>query len=196
MIKLKSLIMEFADLPPPAIKFDIPAKSDSQSSKHYSASSFDFSKKSDSKNSQDPSFEEYFQHLKDYEGYRKNPYKDSVHKFVTVGIGHKFEKGERIKSEYSDSEIRNFFKSDLDDAIRIAKSNFNNFDSLPKGVKVHLVSLAFNLGKGGIRKFVDFKGAIQKKDFKTAAKELKDSIWYNQVGRRAKDYVNFFNSVV
>lgn len=185
----------------PAVKFSMPnsgiVKSIKSSEKAKSPSVYtsnaDFSK-INSRKSEDPSFQEYKRHFINYEGKKNKVYIDS-RGFPTVGIGHKFEAGEKRKSSYTDSEIDQLFKQDLQDAIKISKRVFPNFDSLPKEVKVKIVSLAFNLGEGGISKFKKFRNAIAKRDWKTAAAELKDSRWYSQVGRRARDYVNFFNTL-
>ena len=116
--------------------------------------------------------------------------------YKTVGIGHKFEKGEPVKSNYSDNEVDMLFKKDLEQAISDTKRVFSNFDSLPKDVKIKLVSLTFNMGRGGIQKFKDFRSAISNKNWKAAASGLADSRWAKQTGRRAKDYIQFFKNLV
>jgi lysozyme len=195
IIKLKDIIMEL-DTPPPMVKFEMPPKvtnvskvnSPTQPNNIYQNKNVDFSR------TEDPSFEEYKTHFVKYEGKKNKPYIDS-RGFKTVGIGHKFEKGESSKSSYTDHEIDVLFKADLNDAIKDAKSVFSTFDTLPKEVKIKLVSLTFNLGKNGIDKFKKFKIAILNKDWDGAADELVDSRWYNQTGNRAKDYVNFFRNI-
>lgn len=197
MIKLKKLILEFvADLPPDnaEVRFIPPANSFGNQQKVYTNKDVKFDKVDTKKSSNDPTFDEYKKHFVKYEGKKNETYIDS-RGFPTVGIGHKFEKNEKRKSKYTESEIDSFFKKDLQDAISIAKKTFPNFDSVPKEVKIHLVSLCFNLGEGGISKFVKFKSAIGSKNWKDAAKELKNSKWYSQVGNRGKDYVEFFNKL-
>lgn len=185
----------------PVVKFSMPNKtlvqkaqtSGVSKSPSIYTSTINFSK-TNLKKTEDPSFQEYKRHFINYEGKKNKAYIDS-RGFPTVGIGHKFESGEPRKSSYTDAEIDKLFKQDLEDAIVIAKRVFPNFDSLPKDVKIKIVSLCFNLGQGGISKFKDFRSAILKNDWKTAAAELKDSRWFKQVGRRARDYVNFFNNL-
>jgi lysozyme len=197
-IKLKDILKEL-DLPPPTVKFEVPPRTTQvhQQQSHqnkpeiYTNKSIDFS----NKNTPDPTFAEYKAHFIKYEGKKNNTYIDS-RGFKTVGIGHKFEKGEPMKSTYTNAEIDHFFKKDLDEAISDTKKVFPTFNTLPKEVKLKLVSLTFNLGKGGIEKFKDFRAAILSKNWKNAAKELVDSKWYKQTGNRARDYVNFFNDLV
>jgi len=49
------------------------------------------------------------------------------------------------------------------------------------------------LGSGGLNKFKNFKKAIARKDYNCAAKELKDSAWFRQVGLRGPKYVKVLN---
>lgn len=197
IIKLKDILMEL-DLPPPMVSFDGPTKNvpihqtktQDKNSNIYTNKDIDFSKSVGST----PSFEDYKKHFIEYEGYKKNTYTDSMG-YKTVGIGHKFEKGESIKPTYTDSEVVAFFKKDLEQAISDTKRVFSNFDSLPKEVKIKLVSLTFNLGRGGIQKFNNFRAAVSNKKWKVAADELENSRWAKQTGRRARDYINFFNNI-
>jgi lysozyme len=136
----------------------------------------------------------YYAFISKSEGVRLIPYKCSMG-FDTVGVGHKFEIGEKIKARYSESEIRELFNQDLRESMAIAKNVFPSFDSQPDEIKLILVSLSFNLGKGGINKFKKFRAAIEAKNYKQAARELKDSRWYSQVGLRGKKYVSILNSI-
>jgi lysozyme len=182
-----TLLSEVTDLPPPPIvRFDTTPH---ESPKHYVANNKAFNISSTTPI--DPTMQEYVQHFVKYENKKSTPYKDS-RGFLTVGIGHKFEKGEKVKSSYSEKEIMDMFKTDLHRSIDQTKKMFPNFNSLPKEVKIKLVSLTFNMGAGGVSKFNNFRQAILKKDWNTAANELKDSLWFKQVGRRGRDYVNFF----
>ena len=122
-----------------------------------------------------------------------NIYKDSKG-FPTVGIGHKFEKGEVIKNKYNEKDIDDLFTIDLNESKVIAKNVFPSLNNHPDKVQIILVSLSFNMGQGGIKKFSKFRNAIENKNYKVAANELKNSKWFCQVGNRAKDYVNILNN--
>ncbi len=192
MIKLKNLIFEASDLPPPeppAVKFVLPSKNPASSPPIYTDKSANISDAGSN-----PTFDDYKKHFIKYEGKKNKPYIDS-RGYSTVGIGHKFEKGESKKSTYSDVEIDNLFKKDLAEAISSTKKVFPNFDTLPKEVKIKLVSLTFNLGEGGIKEFKKFRSAISNRNWDVAGDELMDSKWYNQVKNRGKDYVQFFKSL-
>lgn len=136
----------------------------------------------------------YYTFIKSSEGIKYSIYKDSRGN-DSIGIGHKIISGDKIKSNYSEKEIQAFFNKDCNAALIIARRQFNNFDSLPDDIKEIIVSLAFNLGEGGISKFKNFKAAITNKDYGRAANELKSSMWYKQVGLRGKKYVAILNNV-
>ena len=80
-------------------------------------------------------------------------------------------------------------------SFQIAKKVFPSFDKQPKKVQILLVSLTYNLGEGGIQKFKKFRAAIELRDYKRAAKELKDSAWYKQVGKRGPKYVSILENI-
>ena len=62
----------------------------------------------------------------------------------------------------------------------------NRFDILPEQVQSVLVDMRFNLGHKGFRKFKNMIKAVKQQDFYSAAREMRDSLWYHQVGKRAK----------
>jgi hypothetical protein len=161
-IKLKDILKEL-DLPPPTVKFEVPPRQNQVHQQQVQQKKPDIYTNKDvnfsNKVAPDPTFEEYKKHFIQYEGKKNNTYVDS-RGFKTVGIGHKFEKGESMKSTYTDVEVDKFFKLDLEEAITNTKVVFPTFSTLPKEVKIKLVSLTFNLGKGGIEKFKDFRSAI------------------------------------
>jgi len=54
-----------------------------------------------------------------------------------------------------------------------------------KSAQSVLVDMRFNLGHEGFRKFKNMIKAVKQQDFHSAAREMKDSLWYQQVGKRA-----------
>jgi lysozyme len=137
---------------------------------------------------------DYYNFIKSSEGIKYSIYKDSRGN-KTVGVGHLMLPTDKIKASYSEKEVRAFFDKDLGAALIIARKHFPNFDSLSDDAKEIVVSLAFNLGSGGLSKFKKFKAAIANKDFTRAAKELRESNWYSQVGVRGKKYVAILNNM-
>jgi len=53
-----------------------------------------------------------------------------------------------------------------------------------------LVDFVFNVGLGTAKKFVKATTAINAGDWGKAAEEMKDSLWYHQVGARADDIID------
>jgi GH24 family phage-related lysozyme (muramidase) len=55
--------------------------------------------------------------------------------------------------------------------------------------KTVLINMAFNLGLRSLLKFKNSLGFIKAMDYKKAAHNLKQSLWYTQVGSRAEELV-------
>jgi len=58
-----------------------------------------------------------------------------------------------------------------------------------KSVQSVLVDMRFNLGHKGFRKFKNMIKAVKQQDFHSAAREMRDSLWYHQVGKRAEHLI-------
>lgn len=126
------------------------------------------------------------------EGKRNKVYIDSLGN-KTVGIGHLLPSNYNGKEIYTEREINDLFANDLRIALIDAKFLFPSFDEQPDEVKLILVSLSFNLGRNKLSKFVKFRKAIGEKNYKSAAKELKNSLWFSQVGNRGRKYFKILN---
>jgi hypothetical protein len=57
------------------------------------------------------------------------------------------------------------------DCLPVLHRYFPRFDDLPQGVQLAIVDMAWNLGLGGLHKFGEFIGAVNRDDFDTAARE-------------------------
>ena len=97
------------------------------------------------------------------------PYVDSVGKH-TIGYGHNLEaKG------IPESIAMQLLMADLADAIQDVQSVCSVYDQLSRPRQLVMVSLAFNLGRAGLSKFVRFLGAIHSSNWDEAADELLNS---------------------
>ena len=127
------------------------------------------------------------------EDIRNKPYKDTEGNW-TVGIGHKITDKEVIKQldkgtmpiNYDDNQVMGLFDKDIETAMKGAKTNFSGFDSYSTGLQDALVSMNFQLGTEGTRKFKDFRSALAKGDYKTAKAELDNSDWAKQTPSRVE----------
>lgn len=71
---------------------------------------------------------------------------------------------------------------------------FDNFEGLDDIRKNVLIDMRFNLGPNRFRQFKKMIAAVRKKDWQQAAEEMKDSNWYRQVGKRAKNLCEMMGS--
>ena len=101
---------------------------------------------------------------------------------LTIGVGRNLEdKG------ISQKEAVFLLKNDIDECIADLEELFKEkFDSFPDQVKMVLIDMRFNLGAAGFRSFRKMIKAVNESDFDKASKEMKDSNWYSQVGKRAE----------
>lgn len=118
--------------------------------------------------------------LKQHEGYRSEPYKDSVG-ILTIGYGRNLENG--IRKDEAEIMLHN----DIKTAYKAAQGIVSNFDVLSDQRKEVLVNMVFNMGKGALLKFRKMRAAIERNDFERAADEMLNSRWAEQVGYRADE---------
>ncbi len=132
------------------------------------------------------------------EGNENEPYKDSRGNW-TVGIGHyigktlpeRFKNADGTPKILTDTQVQMLFEKDYKEHKEDA-SNLPMYDSLDNKGKQALIDLTFNMGSEVFNenKWPKFFAALENKDLKTAAKELKNSKWYNQVKSRAPKVIN------
>ena len=111
--------------------------------------------------------------------------------YPTVGIGHLIkpndqEYGKPIGTKVTSERVGELFIADAESAIKDCKKLFNNFDTIPEDIQHVLVNMMFNLGYTRFSKFKNFKAALDVRDWKKAAIEGQDSLWYRQVPNRAR----------
>lgn len=115
-----------------------------------------------------------------HEGLKLKPYKCSANK-LTIGVGRNIEDNGISESEAMlllDNDVA-FFKSEAE--------KFHWFKDLNEVRKDVVINMIFNLG---VPRFLGFKkmiAAMQSKKFNDAAKEMLDSKWAKQVGKRAEE---------
>ena len=136
--------------------------------------------------------EAVFKQLKIDEGVKYEIYNDHLG-LPTFGVGHLVTKndpefGKPIGTSISEERVRTCFDRDLDTAISECDRLYENgvFRSLPGDVQEILVNMMFNMGRPRLSGFKKFLAAVKAKNFKEAAKEGRDSRWYDQVKNRAE----------
>ena len=112
--------------------------------------------------------------------------------FKTFGVGHRVvdydkEYLEPIGTLVNPDRVWEVFDRDLAHFIHgTAKLFDDEWDQFPAIVKEILVNMAFNLGLYGLSKFVNFRAALARGDWREAAYHGRDSRWYTQVPNRAE----------
>ena len=102
-------------------------------------------------------------------GDRFYPYVDTVGK-TTIGYGHNLD-AKGIPAEV----VQILFREDIADAILDVRHVCSCYDSLSRPRQLVMVSLAFNLGRERLSRFVRFLGALHLGKWDEAAEELLDS---------------------
>jgi lysozyme len=124
----------------------------------------------------DKSVEEY---IKRNEGLRLKPYRCSANKW-TIGFGRNIE-----DNGISEIEAEFLLSSDIRSVTEEIRRLIPDFDSLELPQKTALIDMGFNLGITRLSKFKKMLKAVNARDFKTAAEELLDSNYANQLPHRS-----------
>lgn len=136
--------------------------------------------------------EAIYEQLKIDEGVKYEIYLDHLG-LPTFGVGHLILENDQeyqkpVGTRISEERVKLCFEKDLDIAIQECEVLYgkDTFNCLPDEVQQILVNMMFNMGRPRLSKFKKFNAAIEAKDWKEAAKEGRDSLWYNQVTNRAE----------
>ena len=117
-------------------------------------------------------------------------YKDHLG-YATFGVGHLIK---RTDPEYhqaddtavSKERVDTCLAEDLDTAATECKILYPWFMSAPQEVKEILINMMFNMGRPRLSKFKNFNRELEHQDWRQAAVEGRDSLWYRQVTKRAE----------
>lgn len=118
--------------------------------------------------------------IKFHEGFSGKPYKDTVGK-LTIGYGRNLEDS-GISIDEAESLLDNDVRKCLADILVV----FPDFFAYPERVQMALLDMRYNLGLVGFLGFRKTIDLVKKQDFLAASKEMLDSKWAQQVGRRAE----------
>lgn len=125
------------------------------------------------------------------EGVKYEIYRDHLG-YPTFGVGHLVVKddpeyGCEIGTPVSEERVWEAFEKDLRTAEMECVALYNNgFLLWPAEVQEVLVNMMFNMGRTRLSKFKNMFAALKAHDWKTAAAEGRDSLWYRQVTNRAE----------
>ena len=141
--------------------------------------------------------------IKDHEGYRLEPYKDTLG-YLTGGWGHKILSGEEVP--ISKEGWQSLFDDDFNIAVKGANKLIQEKIphllmlglteaelSLIEGV---LVEMVFQMGRPRVSKFKKMFNAIDEADWNKAADEMLDSRWAKQTFERALNLSSIIRSLL
>jgi lysozyme len=131
--------------------------------------------------------------IKQHEGRRLQAYADDAAqpdnpRYYSIGYGHQIKPGEDLKS-ITGAQADELFDQDFPKYYNAAK-NVPGWDKMSSKQRGAVVDLTYNMGTEWYKKFPKFSAAAAKGDWQTAADELVDSRWYNQVGYRGRRIVD------
>ena len=122
--------------------------------------------------------------------------------YPTFGIGHLVlesdpEYGQPVGTPVSEERVEECFRYDTDVAVRECVALYGEpyFEDFPDEVQEILVNMMFNMGRPRLSKFKKMNAALKKEDWVEAAKEGRDSRWYNQVTKRAERLMSRLENV-
>ena len=120
--------------------------------------------------------------------------------YPTFGIGHLItdndpECGTSVGTEVSSDRVQEAFDSDIETVLSECERLYEDFGGLPEEVQLIIANMMFNMGYTRLSKFKGMKRGVDARDWETAADEMVDSRWYNQVPNRADRLVVRMRSV-
>jgi len=142
--------------------------------------------------------------LKRHEGVEESTYNDSLG-IPTIGVGFNLKRRDAKKQikalgldydnviggsqKLSQGNINTLLDITMDESIEAARRSVPQFDALPENQKRVFVDMIFNMGESKFNKFRNLKKAIGAGDIEGMKREMQDSLWWNQVGRRGPNLI-------
>ena len=122
----------------------------------------------------------------EHEAYRKYPYRCSAGR-LTIGMGRNIE-----SKGISPNEALMLLENDIKECAEDLREIFPIFDGLSEKRQHVLIDMRFNLGASRFRGFKKMIAAVQAGDDEGVIREMKDSRWFSQVGRRAQRLIGMW----
>jgi len=118
----------------------------------------------------------------------------------TCGIGHLVLKTEPeynwpLGTEITKARVTQLYNQDIGIALRDAKWIHPDFDELPEPAKIVIASLCFQLGLPRYQKFKLHHAAVEARNWREAAAQLRDSNLYRQTKNRTERHCRRLESI-
>ena len=113
----------------------------------------------------------------------------------TFGVGHMIRSDDpevdlQLGDPVSERRVQWVFEHDVADALKDCRSLYKNFNDLPEEVQKILGNMMFNLGLPRLSRFVKLRAAVLGRDWKEAALQMEDSLWFRQLPERSTRLIN------
>ena len=120
--------------------------------------------------------------------------------YHTFGIGHLIteddpEYGWEVGTSIDTFRVHDTFESDIETVLSDCTKLYEDFEDLPEEAQRVIANMMFNMGYTRLSKFKGMKRGVDARDWNTAADEMVDSRWYNQVTNRANRLVKRMRSL-
>jgi len=122
---------------------------------------------------------EFISNLKKSEGFQAKVYKCPAGK-LTVGYGRNLE--DRGITQF---EAEYLMMNDVEDTEKELSNRLSYWNRIDRVRQEVLIDMGFNMGVGGLLKFVKTLGFVEKGNYRQASEEMLRSRWAEQVGNRA-----------
>lgn len=121
------------------------------------------------------------------EGEVNHAYEDSEG-WLTIGVGRLID--ERKGGKISHDEAMYLLNNDIKKVIGQCDRAFDWYDELDEARKIVIINMVFNMGLGNFKNFKKTISFIEQGIYISASKEMLDSKWSKQVGKRADELSN------
>ena len=124
--------------------------------------------------------------IKLHEGFRLEPYKDTLG-YLTGGVGLRIMPNEEVPT--TEEGWMKLFDSDFQSAWEFMERfcEENNLRVISDDAKEVLCEMIYQMGFSGVSKFKNMIKALQNRTYKLASIEMLDSRWAKQTPNRAKE---------
>lgn len=122
--------------------------------------------------------------IRKHEGFRAGAYRDT-RGYLTIGYGRLIDA--RRGGGITRAEAEFLLAGDIARAEATVRALYHGADTFTAARYNALVSMAFNLGRGGLQRFSKMSAAIACNDWEMAASEALNSVWAKQVPARAQE---------
>lgn len=104
-------------------------------------------------------------------------------------VGHGFTHGVRPSSRISKEASLQRLEAEILKHVKILDDLIPEWRDMPLFAQTVLVNMAYNMGHNRLSKFAPTLAVMKQKKWGRAARRLKNTLWYKQVGSRARELI-------